>query len=345
MVMPAIAFILDFFILGRRLRPVILSVLPYALASVPLMIVARMIQPGLGLTAGPWWQRPIVSGASLSFYLGKLFVPIRMAFDYDWRPVALLTQPWFWWLAAIPLILELTILPMRRKVPWLFVGALVSTIALLPTLGLVPFDFQFFSTVADHYMVLAMLGPAIAVAGLLSSTSRRMQPVLLSLSTGVLLIFAALSFHQLSHWKNERDVLQQMIAVSPHSALAHHHLGDLYRDAGNLPAAKTEYLATQANPLYYPALYNLAHIYALNGEPTKAVAAFHRLLEIASHFPPSVRPDFHDLPRKLALDALHTGRINDLPVYLKEMARVWFARRFESWLGGPMAKYVAPHPL
>ena len=35
---------------------------------------------------------------------------------------------------------------------------------LLPVLGLIPFDFQHYSTVADRYAYLAMLGPAIALA-------------------------------------------------------------------------------------------------------------------------------------------------------------------------------------
>ena len=53
-------------------------------------------------------------------------------------------------------------------------AALVFVFGMVMNLGLAPFQFQFHSTVADHYAYLAMLGPALAVAWIASKiTSRR----------------------------------------------------------------------------------------------------------------------------------------------------------------------------
>ena len=51
----------------------------------------------------------------------------------------------------------------------LIAAALIAAICLAPMLGLTPFTFQFYSTVADHYLYLAMLGPALALSFVLSS--------------------------------------------------------------------------------------------------------------------------------------------------------------------------------
>ena len=57
---------------------------------------------------------------------------------------------------------------LRRKCRGAALGALIALAALLPVLGLVPFTFQEWSTVADRYMYLAMLGAALAVGTLLA---------------------------------------------------------------------------------------------------------------------------------------------------------------------------------
>ncbi len=60
----------------------------------------------------------------------------------------------------------------RTRVPWLVSTAGVFVAGLLPVLGLVPFAFQAYSTVADRYVYIAMLGPALALAwGWRSSSS------------------------------------------------------------------------------------------------------------------------------------------------------------------------------
>jgi protein O-mannosyl-transferase len=344
MVVPVLALALDWLIVKRGPAKAILSVLPYIVAAIPLMIVAKIVQPGIGVPTPPLWERPIVAGASLAFYLDKLALPRRMCFDYGWLPVEMLHKAWFWWIAMIPMIVLLVSISLWRWRPWLMVGFLIMTVALLPVLGLVPFHYQFFSTVADHYMVLAMLGPAIAVAGLLSCTRGSWQIPTIGIAAICLLGLAGRSFMQLGHWGTELDVLHQMVAVNPRSALGHNGLGGFYRSSGQWQKAAAEFKATQANPLYFNGTVNLARLYASVGEPRQAIAAFHQLLLIANRLPAQVRPNFYDMPNELAVIAAQSGHKLDVPLYFLEHAHLWFARHYESWLGGPVMKYLPPRP-
>jgi tetratricopeptide (TPR) repeat protein len=291
----------------------------------------------------PLWQRPIVAGASLAFYYGKLVAPVRLSFDYGWRPIEMLQRPWFWWLAAIAAMVAIVLFLLRRRSPWLLAGALVSVAALLPVLGLIPFDFQFFSTVADHYMVLAMLGPSIAVAGLLNSqTAMPRLPAIILIAVGSL-ILGSLSFFQLSHWRTAEDVAEQMVAVTPDSALGHYNLAMIYQAHSDFEDAKIEYIQTETNPFYYLGATNLTILCARMGDPKRAIEAYYKLLLIANRFPPATRPDTPITPYTLAVEANHYHHTADVPLYMLETARMWFAKNFESWLGGPLVKYL-PKP-
>ena len=343
MVVPMLAFIIDLLILRRRFIKVAWCVLPYLIAAIPLMIVAKIVQPGIDVPTPPLWQRPIVAGASLAFYYGKLVAPVRLSFDYGWRPIEMLQRPWFWWLAAIAAMVAIVLFLLRRRSPWLLAGALVSVAALLPVLGLIPFDFQFFSTVADHYMVLAVLGPSIAVAGLLNSqTAMPRLPAIILIAVGSL-ILGSLSFFQLSHWRTAEDVAEQMVAVTPDSALGHYNLAMIYQAHSDFEDAKIEYIQTETNPFYYLGATNLTILCARMGDPKRAIEAYYKLLLIANRFPPATRPDTPITPYTLAVEANHYHHTADVPLYMLETARMWFAKNFESWLGGPLVKYL-PKP-
>src|SRR5258706_3146272 len=71
MVTPAIVAIIDLGILRRSLRQVAKSVAPWALAAVPLAIVAQLAQDASMIISPPIWQRPGVAGAALAFFFGK----------------------------------------------------------------------------------------------------------------------------------------------------------------------------------------------------------------------------------------------------------------------------------
>ena len=135
-------------------------------------LFASQVQPPVpGAFIPPLWARFLIAGDTVSFYLYKLGVPVWLGPDYGRTPEVMLAQPWLLCLTGlVPWGLAVWLWYKRTRVPWLVAAAGVFVAGLLPNLGLVPFAFQAFSTVADRYMYIALLGPAFALAwGLVQS--------------------------------------------------------------------------------------------------------------------------------------------------------------------------------
>src|SRR5206468_1327381 len=117
-----------------------------------------------GIVPAPLWARPLIVGDSLAFYLYKLLFPIRLGVDYGHRPEAMLRETWFYFAWLVPAVVAVLVWLARRRAPWLAAAAFAFVLAILPVSGLATSLFQFTSTVADHYLYLAMIGPAMAFA-------------------------------------------------------------------------------------------------------------------------------------------------------------------------------------
>lgn len=120
----------------------------------------------------------------------------------------------------------------------------VFVLAVLPMLGLAPFMFQYMSTVADHYLYLAMLGPAIGVTGVgvwMGRVSRASEaqtciaevrtPLRFGVSRAaqgafivVLGMLAVRSSEQMKAWRNDETIWAHTLAVSPDSFVAPNNL-------------------------------------------------------------------------------------------------------------------------
>jgi tetratricopeptide (TPR) repeat protein len=170
--LPLIAGVLDAFVLRRPWKRVALSLSPGILLAIPVVVVAMRVQPVISdVPRPPLYLRPIVAADALGFYLAKLLLPLRLGIDYGRRPDLVLRGGAITMLnVAAALALAFIAIVARRRAPWLIVSLTIAVLALLPVLGLVPFGYQLYSTVADRYAYFALLGPALAVAWWMSKT-------------------------------------------------------------------------------------------------------------------------------------------------------------------------------
>jgi len=102
---------------------------------------------------------------------------------------------------------------------------------LLPVLGLLPFDFQRISTVADRYLYLALLGPALVLGWFLA---RHWNRLTIALTVASLTLLGVLSFLQASYWHDNDRLIEHGLRVNPRSALAMQHRGALLNREGDL---------------------------------------------------------------------------------------------------------------
>ncbi|MDQ2798301.1 MAG: tetratricopeptide repeat protein, partial [Armatimonadota bacterium] len=184
--------------------------------------------------ATPLWRRPFVAADALMFDLGKLLCPTHLGIDYGRGPVWLRAHGGGYGAGAVIAALGLGVWALRRRCPALFAGTGLFVTALLPPLGLTPFVFQVYSTVADRYLYLALLGPAfLLAAGLVKiRESAPMRVRLAAFSTCALLLMgcAARSVVQTRTWNNSIPLFTQALEVNPQSWVACNNLGAVALD-------------------------------------------------------------------------------------------------------------------
>ena len=210
---------------------------PWVLAAAVIVAVSRGLQ--LGEAIGryvAWWERPVIAGDALAFYGTKLVLPFHLALDYGRTPELVLASQTHWleaassWLALAAAAIALRHDVLRRAI-W------VSVLGLLPTLGFVPFDFQEWSTVADRYAYLAMLGPALAFAAGCQFLVRHRAWLWAVVPLVTLAACGWLSWWQSTCWTDSVAVFQQCLRVNPHSLPASLNLGNSLVDAGRVDEA------------------------------------------------------------------------------------------------------------
>lgn len=241
--------------------------IPWLCIATAFAILAHVGQPA---PPTPLSHRAPIALDAISFYLWKLIWPVHLSIDYARTPAALWRGN-IWIANALATLLIAAILWLaRRRAAGLAVGFAILIAALLPMLGLVPFDFQRYSTVADRYIYLAMLGPALAVAWLAARSS--------ALAIIALLCVALLGWRtelQLRYWRDTASLVDHTLALDPQSTIGNKiRATDLARE-GNFAAALPYYRAAMVrNPDDGDLHFNYANALRALGDYRQAMAEY-----------------------------------------------------------------------
>ena len=215
LVTPLIAGIIGVLLLRKSIWKVALSLVPWAILMIPFILIGKQVQDAT-FVAIPLYQRPIIVCDTIAFYLSHIAFPYNLCADYSRTPASVLAhwtrQPT--WLVT-PVILGVAIYFWKRN-RWLGITLLLLVIGIAPVTGIVPFFFQFFSTVANRYVYLGMLGPTVLIAALFVFLPSR--KCLYSLA-GILALFATISFHQTISWGATYTWAQNIIDRNPRSVI------------------------------------------------------------------------------------------------------------------------------
>lgn len=284
--LPVVALLID--VLGNRrsIRSSLLSLAPWFAIAVPVAIIARLAQPAIGVTPSPIWARPLIVGDSLAFYLGKLVLPINLCIDYGRTPQRVIDSGAIWWMWTIPTAVLICCILVRRWSRLPLLGLCVFAAALLPTLGITTFLFQYYSTTADHYLYLSMLGTAIVVASMAQWKPAR------PLVAAVILPLMALTIWSAAFWRDDLALFTRAISVNPRSAPAHNNLGTVLLDQGQPTAAEAHFrMAVELNPQYLASLDNLARVTEVKGNFVESARCVEKMIDVRSALPRSIVGD------------------------------------------------------
>jgi len=212
---------------GRR----IIAVLgPWLFIGMLWVILTSRAQWAAELAVGlvPTWARPLVAADALGFYLMKAIWPIGLAADYGRAPDTIMASGLIWWMWVVPAALAVSMAVIKPLRLYL-VPFLVFASALLPTLGLVPFNFQVVSTVADRYAYFAMIGPALALCMVVVQVDRRWATALAAALIAVLLW---LTTQRLPLWSEDLKLFAATLETNPRSWKALHNYASALDDRG-----------------------------------------------------------------------------------------------------------------
>ena len=312
--LPLAALILDRLLLKRPWRTVLICLLPWFALSVPIAVVAKIAQPVTFVyDAGKLWMRPLFAGDALAFYAYKLLCPIWLAVQYHHSPQIEIAQGRVYFMWVVPVAIGLVAWFFRRRALWFAAGAALLVVATLPVLGLVPFQFERYSLVADHYLYVAMLGPALILAFALRSFNYGRPMTIIVIV--ILLLLAVRANLQTWNWRSTEALFRHELAINPQSAVAYTSLAaneillnqpvqaeadarraieiqpDEATAYGNLGVAltmqgrKTEAIAAcrrfcELDPLNAGAFANLAGLLASQGQVDEAMKCVHRAIEL-----------------------------------------------------------------
>ena len=281
LVMPLVAAVLYILVLREPTRRTILWLAPWFALMVPFVWIGHKVQDASYMSF-PLHQRLVVVADTISFYTSKVLIPYHISADYGRTPEFVLdrwmTQP-LWPLA---LLLAAVSIYVWRRFRWLGAAVAVSAVAIAPTSGIVPFFFQSYSTVANRYFYVAMLGPALLLGAVVCLHQSRKT---IAAWMFVLALLGASTVHASIAWQGTYFWAKNILQDNPHSLVGNLCMaGSLARDRYFEQARPYFDEARRSNPGHPRLLLGLGMFYLETKQPGEALTCLMFLLKQNPHY-------------------------------------------------------------
>lgn len=227
----------------------------FVIGAVLGLLTAYLERHSVGATGAQWqiafWQRCVIAGKAVFFYLYKLIWPVNLTFIYPrWEPANFSRLELLWPIAVVSLTAGLW--HWRKKTgPGLPAAWTCFLVSLFPALGffdVYPFRYSF---VADHFGYLALIFAIALFVDLGHWLYKRFYPQPFSfsafpvipamMSAVLLLLLGGLSYQQAGIYKNSKTLWEHTTAKNSQAWMAWNNLGAINLQDGNLPAAEQCY--------------------------------------------------------------------------------------------------------
>lgn len=238
--------------------------------------------------AGEFVHRTLIAGRAVCFYVGKLLLPIDLAFIYPRWEIDRGAAAQYAYPAAVAAGLLALWLLRRRIGRGPFAAAVIYVGALLPALGYFNVFPHRYSFVADHFQYLATPA-ALALLGAALATAARRARRARFLAAAAVVGLAVLTFRQGFIYRDAETLWRDTVRKNPASWMA-------WTNLGNALAAERRY--DEAIPYFERAYavsdavedthYNIGVARVRQGRPDDAERHFRRALEINPAFVPAM---------------------------------------------------------
>lgn len=254
------------------------AVAPFFLLVIPIAVVTKLVQPNFQVKdLAPLWFRPMVAVHAIGYYLKQLIIPNSYHLDYGRHPSWLLKNGWEDLYLLIP-VGGLAYLTARfKKHRTVLMAVALFLIPLVPVLGIVPFQFQLFSTIADRYLYLSMFGVAFAFCFAMTQMKKRTSVVQCLI---LVFFFSLFTFHQVYQWRSNESIMRYTILSNPNSFLARNNLAyELFQNHQYKEAAEHLKVVVQLRPEEPELFVNYSSALAKAGQTTEALSVIREVLK------------------------------------------------------------------
>ena len=320
--LPFVLLLLDYWPLNRiqpskasqsGIQNLILEKLPFLiLAVISCLITYSVQQKGGAMAVIPFPERIANAVVSYLAYIGKMFVPVRLAVLYPY-PLGSLPIVKVVVSAMILILVTMIIVYYGRCYKYLIFGWLWYLGTLVPVIGIVQVGVQ---AMADRYTYIPLIGLfiilAFAVVDLLDSVPFK-RPIVCTFAALCLLACALITTKQLTFWNNNTSLFEHTLAVTennvpilnnyanilnklgrhaeaakyfleslrlrPHSIEIRNNFGNTLKSMGKLNEAVEQYqIVLKDKPDYAITHYNLGIALDMEGKYDEAIEQFRRYL-------------------------------------------------------------------
>jgi hypothetical protein len=305
-VIPVAAVVIDRVWFGLRLRTSVLQVLPWVALACVVGVVARDAQDASHIIPPAIWQKPLVAGDALAFYLWKIIWPGEMGMDYGRRPDVVLAEPMVYVRWLVPAGLGVLAWLVRRRRPEFLLGLTLFVLGVGPVLGFTPFLFQLYSTVSDHYLYFSLVGVGCVLAGTLARMGDHRPLYVAAAWVGVL---GAIALGQTRVWLDSRSLLEHSTRVNPRSYAAHTNLSVTLLQKGDIPGAEAAARRSiELLPEQSLGYHSLARVLLVQRRFDEMVKAIETAEQLSAKHRPGRSADRADALLRFARDLISAGR-------------------------------------
>lgn len=258
-----------------------------------------------------------IANALVSYfeYLRNMLWPSGLSVFYPhpgnalpiWKPLAC---------TIVLVVVTIWVVKEIRRAPYLAVGWFWYLGTLVPVIGIVQVGEQ---AMADRYTYVPLIGIFIAIAWSLPEQIKTGKEKLLPILSGIVVsLLIALTWIQVSHWKNSITLFKHAINVTdtkyPGVATIHAFLGDAYHREGELDIAISEFKKSlDLDPANLYGLNNLAATLAEQGNLKEGLIYAQKL----ARFQPDYTPGLITMGNILE----ETGKLDQAQIYYEQVLK------------------------
>ena len=319
--LPFVLLLLDFWPLKRfsEVRPtrLILEKVPLFILLIGSCVATFIAQRSGGAIRSSEFSSLYfrIANALVSYfeYLRNMLWPSGLSVFYPhpgnalpiWKPLAC---------TIVLVVVTIWVVKGIRRAPYLAVGWFWYLGTLVPVIGIVQVGEQ---AMADRYTYVPLIGIFIAIAWSLPEQIKTRKEKLLPILSGIVIsLLIALTWIQVSHWKNSITLFKHAINVTDTKYLGvatiHAFLGDAYHREGELGIAISEFKKSlDLDPSNLYSLNNLAATLAEQGNLKEGLSYAQKL----SRLQPDYTPGLITMGNILE----ETGKLDQAQIYYEQV--------------------------